>query len=55
MAKKKRSGSPSTEMATNDTWFGVMGVLRSTHTSNAAGGRETHSVQKLSRFFFDCR
>ena len=45
----------ATVMARNDTWFGVTRVPLSIHTSTAAGGREIHSVQKLSRFFFDCR
>ena len=45
----------ATAMATNETWLGVIGVGRSIQTITAAGGRETHSVQKLSRFFFDCR
>ena len=37
------------------TWFGVTRVFCSNHTSTAAGGREIHSVQKLSRDFFDWR
>ncbi len=37
----------------NVTWFGVIGVPRSNHTTTAAGGRAIHSVNQLmSRFFF---
>ena len=41
-------------IARNETWFGVTGVSFMSHTSTAAGGRETHSVQRLSFRFFDC-